>query len=174
MQCFEEMAVLCRQLRQLRVSIDQLLKTDPQLGHEFAAVNRDLEELTKSIPPSHKLSIDDGAGDELRAVDEFGCLLLKQRGLLKERNNLISRNWALPGFDSFMASLSFDTLRSAASSGPMIVINHSKWCSDILILLHNTSPSLIPTSHDFYDRANALREVIVLAKQTRARFKPLR
>ncbi|KAH9161527.1 CHAT domain-containing protein [Lactarius sanguifluus] len=151
-------ALLWSEMRRLRVSIDQLLSADPQLGHEFAAVNRDLEELTKSIPPSHKLSIDDGAGDELRAVDPFGRLLLKQRGLLKERDNLISRIRVLSGFDSFLTSPSFDTLRSAASSGPVIIINHSRWRSDILILLHNTSPSLIPTPHYFYDRANALRD----------------
>ena len=32
--------------------------------------------------------------------------------------------------DKFLASLSFDTLRSAASSGPVVIINHSSWRSD--------------------------------------------
>ncbi|KAH9014458.1 hypothetical protein EDB84DRAFT_1568141 [Lactarius hengduanensis] len=133
-------------MRRLRVSTDQLLKADPQLGHKFAAVSRDLEELTKSIPLSHKLSIDDGAGDELRAVDPFGRLLLKQRGLLKERDNLISRIRAFPGFDSFFRHTGAPFCRLIW------------WGSDILILLHNASPSLISTPHDFYDRANALRD----------------
>ncbi|KAI9433833.1 hypothetical protein H4582DRAFT_949245 [Lactarius indigo] len=148
-------------MRHLRPSIDQLLKADPQLGHEFAVVNRGLEELTKSIPPSHKLSIDGSAVDGFRAVDPFGRLLLKQRGLLKERDNLISRIQTLSGFDSFLTSPSFDILRSAASSGPVIIINHSKWRSDILVLLHNTSPSLIPTPHDFYNHANALKDMLL-------------
>ena len=148
-------------MRHLRTSVDQLLQADPQLGHKFAAVNRDLEELTKSIPPSHKLSMDDGGADDLRAVDPFGRLLLKQRRLLKERDKLISQIQALPGFDSFLTSPSFDTLRSAASSGPVIIINHSRWRSDILILLHNASPSLIPTPDDFYDRASALKDKLL-------------
>jgi len=133
-------ALLWSEMRHLRASIDQLLQTDPQLGHKFAAVNRDLEELTKSIPPSHQLGMDDGGVDDLRAVDPFGRLLLKQRSLLKERETLISQIQALPSFDSFLKSPSFDTLRSAASSGPVIIINHSYWRSDILILIHNTFP----------------------------------
>ncbi|KAH9030402.1 CHAT domain-containing protein [Lactarius pseudohatsudake] len=154
-------ALLWSEMRRLRASIDQLQQEHPQLGREFVAISKDLEELTKSIPPSHKLSIDDDAADNSRGVDPFGRLLLKQRELLKERDNLTSRIRALPGFDSFLTSPSFDTLRSAASSGPVIIINHSKFRSDILILLHNTSPSLIPTSDDFYDRASALKNKLL-------------
>ncbi|KAI9441132.1 CHAT domain-containing protein [Lactarius psammicola] len=157
-------ALLWSEMRQFRTSVDQLLQLHPHLAHKFAAVNRDLEELTKSIPPSHELNMDGGAADDLRAVDPFGRLLLKRRGLLKDRDNLISQIQALPGFDSFLTSPSFNTLRSAASSGPVIIINHSKWRSDILILLHNTSPSLIPTPHDFYDRAGALKDKLLDAR----------
>ncbi|KAH9057544.1 hypothetical protein EDB87DRAFT_1823557 [Lactarius vividus] len=149
-------ALLWSEMRHLRASIDQLQQEHPQLGHEFVAINKDLEELTKSIQPSLELNIDDAA-DNSRAVDPFGRLLLKQRGLLKQRDSLTSRIRALPGFDSFLTSPSFNTLRSAASSGPVIIINHSKFRSDILILLHNTSPFLIPTARDFYDRAGALK-----------------
>ncbi|KAI9454289.1 CHAT domain-containing protein [Lactarius psammicola] len=154
-------ALLWSEMRQLRTSVDQLLQADPQLADKFAAVNQELEELTKSIPPSHGLDVDDGGADDLRAVDPFGRLLLKQRGLLKERDNLISQIQALPGFNSFLTSPSFNILRSAASSGPVIIINHSEWRSDILILLHNTSPSLIPTPCDFYDRASALKDKLL-------------
>ncbi|KAI9438874.1 CHAT domain-containing protein, partial [Lactarius psammicola] len=154
-------ALLWSEMHHLRISVDQLLEADPQLGHKFAAVNQDLEEVTKSIPPSHEFSMDDGGADDLRAVDPFGHLLLKQRRLLKERDNLISQIQALPGFNSFLTSPSFNTLRSAASSGPVIIINHSEWRSDILILLPNTSPSLIPTPRDFYDRARALKDKLL-------------
>ncbi|KAI9454293.1 hypothetical protein BJY52DRAFT_1225163 [Lactarius psammicola] len=154
-------ALLWSEMRQLRTSVDQLLRAHPQLADKFAAINQDLEELTKSIPPSHGLNVDDGGADDLRAVDPFGRLLLKQRGLLKERNDLISQIQTLPGFDSFLTSPSFNTLRSAASSGPVVIINHSEWRSDILILRHNTSPSLIPTPHDFYDRASALKDKLL-------------
>jgi hypothetical protein len=132
-------------MRYLRAPVDQLWQADPDLGNKFAEVSRDLEELTKSIPPSHKLNVDDGASDDLRAADPFGRFLLKQRKLLKERDKLISQIQAMSGFDNFITLPSFDTLRSAASSGPVIIINHSFWRCDILILLHDMSPSLITT-----------------------------
>ena len=154
-------ALLWSEMRHLRTSIDQLLSADPVLGHKFAAVNRDLEKLTKSVPLSHKPSMNDGTADGLRAVDPFGRLVLEQRGLLKERAKLISQIQALPGFDSFLASPSFDTLRSVASSGPVIIINHSIWRSDILIVLHDKPPSLIPTPDDFFKRAGALTGMLL-------------
>ena len=158
-------ALLWSEMRHLRTSIDQLLEVDPVLGHKFAAVNRDLEQLTKSVPPSHKLSVDDAAADGLRAVDPFGRLVLKQRDLLKERASLISQIQALPGFDSFLTSPPFDTLRSAASSGPVIIINHSEWRSDILILLHDKPPSLITTPDDFFKRACALQDKLLESRR---------
>jgi hypothetical protein len=157
-------ALLWSEMRDLRTSVDRLIEADPQLAHKFAEINRELEELTKSIPPSHKLSIDDGGSEDLRAVDPFGRLLLKQQSLLKKRDKLISQIKVLPGFDSFHTSPSFDTLRSAASSGPVIIINHSRWRSDILILLHNAPPSLIATPDDFFDRASALKDELLDAR----------
>jgi CHAT domain-containing protein len=154
-------ALLWSEMRHLRIPIDQLLKVDPDLGQKFAAVNRDLEKLTKSVSPSHKLSMDDAAADGLRAVDPFGRLVLKQRELLKERARLISQIQALQGFDSFLESPHFDTIRSAALSGPVIIINHSIWRSDILILLHNKPPSLISTPNDFFMRADALKHKLL-------------
>jgi hypothetical protein len=56
LRLLKERALLWSEMRRLRASIDQLLEADPHLGHEFAAVNRGLEALTKSIPPSHDLS----------------------------------------------------------------------------------------------------------------------
>ena len=151
-------ALLWSEMRHLRTSVEQLLEVDPQLGHKFSAISRDLEELTTEIPPSHELSMIGGKSEDYRAVDPFGHLILKQTSLLKQRDKIISQIQTLPGFHGFLRSPSFDALRSAASSGPVIMINHSRWRSDILILLHNTPPSLIPTTDDFFGRANALND----------------
>jgi CHAT domain-containing protein len=158
-------ALLWSEMRHLRTSIDQLLVADPDLGCKFSTINRDLEELTKSVPPSHKLSVDDRAADDLRAVDSFGRLVLKQRNLLKERAKLISQIQSLPGFDSFLTSPSWDTLRRAGFYGPVIIINHSTWRSDILILLHHLPPSLISTPKDFYVRATALKDKLLNSRR---------
>jgi len=50
---------------------------------------------------------------------------------------------------------------SAASHGPVIIISHFKWRSDILILLYDSPPSLIPMPSDFYDRANRLKDQLL-------------
>ena len=157
-------ALLWSEMRHLRTSIDQLVNADPELAHKLSALNRDLEELTKSVAPSHKLRMDDVVSDDIRAGDQFGSLLLRQRGLLKERDKLITQIRTLPGFDRFMTFPLFDALQSASSSGPVIIINHSRWRSDILILHHNTSPSLIPTPDDFYNRAKALKDELLTAR----------
>ena len=158
-------ALLWSEMRRLRTSVDQLLHAHPDIGHKFAAVTKDLEELTKSIPPSHKLSTDDSGAENIRAVDPFGRLLLKQRQLLGEHNKLISHIQALPGFDTFLASPSFNKLRSAASSGPVIILNHSIWRSDILILLPNSSPSFVPTPAHFYRRASKLKNKLLASRE---------
>ena len=154
-------AFLWSEMRHLRAPIDQLLDVHPELGHKFEELNRGLEELTKSIAPSHKLNMGDVIADDFRAGDQFGRLLLRQRGLLKERDRLVSEIRGLPGFDRFLTFSLFDTLRSAASSGPVIIINHFLPHSDILILLHDASPSLIPTPGDFYDRTSALKDKLL-------------
>ncbi|KAI9458694.1 hypothetical protein BJY52DRAFT_420965 [Lactarius psammicola] len=154
-------ALLWSEMRDLRTSIDQLQQADLVLGQKSAAINRDLEALTKSIAPSLDLNMDDGGAENVGAVVPFGRLLLKQYSLLEERDELISDIQALPGFGTFWVTPSFDTLCSATSHGPVILINHSAWRSDILVLLHSISPSLILTSDDFYDRASRLRDQLI-------------
>ncbi|KAF8264264.1 CHAT domain-containing protein [Lactarius quietus] len=157
-------ALLWSEMRHLRASSDRILQADPELGHKYAAVNQELEGLTKSISPNHKLILNGVPADDLRAVDPFGRLLLKRRNLLKERDNLVSQIQALPGFDNFLAPLTFDTLRSAASSGPVIIINHSNCRSDILILLHDAPPSLITTPVGFFFVASVLNNWLLDAR----------
>ena len=97
-------------------------------------------------------------------MDPLGRLVVKQRKLVEERDKLISQIRDQPRFDSFLIPPSFNTLRSAAAGGPVVLINRSKWRSDIIILLHDSPPSLIPTSDDFYDRVNALHDKLLTAR----------
>jgi CHAT domain-containing protein len=71
----------------------------------------------------------------------------------------------LPGFDRFLTAPSFHMLRSAAARGPVVVINHNEWRSDIIILLRDSPPSLIPTPDDFYGHAKALRDKLLTARK---------
>jgi CHAT domain-containing protein len=148
-------SLLWSEMRGLRTSIDQIRFVDPHLADNFAAVSRELEALTLAMSP--KDNVDDSDSD-IDGMDPFGDLVVRQRKLFDDHEKLISQIQAVPGFDTFLKPPSFETLRSAARRGPVIIINHSIYRSDIIILLHNSPPSLITTSDDFYDRANELQD----------------
>ena len=155
--------LLWSEMRGLRASIDQLRAVNLSLAEEFAAVNRYLEAVT--ISGSQLAWMEDGSAGGREGMDPVGRLVMKQRKLVEERDRLISQIRAQPGFDNFLIPPSFDTLRSAAAGGPVIVINHSKWRSDIIILRHGSPPSLIPTSDDFYDCTKGLHEKLLAARK---------
>ena len=148
-------ALIWSEMRGLRTSIDQIRAIDSHLADDFAKINRDLEILTLTISANVNDNNRDGGTGEM---DTFGRLVVQQRKLLDGRKKLISHIQALPGFETFLKSPSFDNLRSAATRGPVIIINHSKWRSDIIILHHVFPPSLISTADDFYDRAASMRD----------------
>ncbi|KAI9433888.1 CHAT domain-containing protein [Lactarius indigo] len=153
-------ASLWSEMRGLRTFI----ASGSPLAEEFARINRDLEELTTSIAPVGDAGTGEAEVENHEGMDSFGLLVVKYRRLLEERDTLISKMQAFPGFGDFLKGTSFDALYSAASRGPVIVINHSEWRSDIVILLHNSPPSLIATPDDFYDRANGLRDKLLGAR----------
>ncbi|KAI9509774.1 CHAT domain-containing protein [Russula earlei] len=150
-------ALLWSEMRGLRTSIDQLRAADSCLADKFVAVNKDLGTLLLTIDR-------DGGDDDVERKDRMGLLLLKQRKLSDDRVKLVSQVRSLPGFESFLKAPSFDNLISAASRGPVIVINHSEWRSDIIILHHGSPPSLITTANDFYHRAIEFRDRLITCR----------
>ena len=151
--------LLWSEMRGLRTSIDKIRLADSHLADRFSAVNTNLETLTLAFSPGN--DVDDGDND-LEGMGTFSHLVVQQRKLLDDREKLISQIQALPGLDTFLKPPSFDT---AACHGPVIIINHSKWRSDILILLNDSPPSLITTSRDFYARANELQDQLLVARK---------
>jgi CHAT domain-containing protein len=149
--------LLWSEMRGLRTSIDQIRLADSNLADKFSAVNRELE--TLSLTFSLNKVVDDN--NDRERVDTYGHSVIQKQKLLDDREKIIAQIQALSGFDTFLKPPSFDTLRSAASHGPVIIINYCKWRSDILILLHDSPPSLIPTPDDFYSRANKLQDKLL-------------
>ena len=158
-------ALLWSELRGLRTSIHHIAGVNPRLAEKFTRINRDLEKVTMSVLPSGSTQISGDGTEDDEGPDQFGRLLLEQRKLLDERDSIISEVRTLPGLQNFLSVLEFDTLRSAALHGPVIIINHSEWRSDILILLYNSPPSLIPTSEGFYDDASRLKDDLLEARK---------
>ncbi len=155
-------SLLWSEMRGLRTTINQIRLANPHLADNFAAVSRELETVTLAVSPKSNVGSRDS---DIDGMDPFGHLVVRQRKLFNDRQMLISQVQALPGFDTFLKPPSFDTLHSAALHGPVIIINHSAWRSDIIILHHNSPPSLINTSHDFYARANELQDQLLGARK---------
>jgi len=155
--------LLWSEMRGFRTSIDRVRVVDSLLAKKFADVNRDLEALTTTITPDAELN--DGKAEGPDEIDPFSRLVVKQRELLEVRNSIITQIQAFPGLEQFLMSPSFETLRSAAAHGPVIIINHSEWRSNIIILLHDAPPSLIHLTTDFYSRANRMRDELFDARR---------
>ena len=157
-------ALLWSEMRGLRIPVAQLIKEDSLSAQRFAQINQELESLIIAATPSGKPEVEDGVRD---GTDPFGRLVIKRQKLVDERDALISqiRSDGRPGLDELLSVPSFTTLRSAASRGPVIIINHCEWCSDIMIIFHKSLPCSIPTTKGFFTRANNLRDELVEARK---------
>jgi hypothetical protein len=110
-------------MRGLRSSIDQLRASDPDLADKLTAVNQGLEDLTLTLAQNN---YGDGGEEGLGRLNPFGRLVVRQQGLLDDRDKLISQIRGRKGLESFLKPPSFDDLRPAAVRGPVIMINHCR------------------------------------------------
>ncbi|KAI0246847.1 CHAT domain-containing protein [Lactifluus subvellereus] len=144
----------------LRVSAARLRRFNPDLADRLMTVSQDLEAVNNSIPVHGATGSPLYAGDH-EDIGIFNPTLREQQRLLGEREKVIREIQALPGFENFMKAIPFRTLQNAASRGPIIIVNHCRWRCDILIVLHDSLPSLIPTRAGFFERATALATDLV-------------
>jgi len=158
-------ALLWSEMHGLRTSSHQLRAEFPILADCFTTINRELEVLTTSPSPSGNVDIDNWEVPAHGGNGQHQRLMLQQQGLLTKRIELISQIRDLPNFKDFLKPPSFDTLRSAASRGVVIIINHCKWRSDIIIVLSNSTPLHISTSYRFFGRANELKDKLLTARR---------
>ncbi|KAH9055403.1 hypothetical protein EDB87DRAFT_1688265 [Lactarius vividus] len=165
-------ALLWSEMRDLRTATIEPNEEDLPLAKRLAEINQELETVAVSIAPSRRLETENSVTQDNDGMDAFGGLFLRQRKLQEERDELISQLQGRPGFERFSETPSFATLQSAASHGPVIIINHCEWRCDILILLSNAPPSLISTPDDSFDRANKLKDRLLDARNNRGLDSP--
>ena len=84
---------------------------------------------------------------------------------MEERDEIISDIRDRPAFQRLLTTPSFSTLRTSASHGPVILINHCERRSDILIICDNSPPCSIFTTDDFYNRTKRLQDEQVQARK---------
>jgi CHAT domain-containing protein/tetratricopeptide (TPR) repeat protein len=157
--------LLWSEMRGLRTPVFQLIGEDSSLAKKFSEINQELETLTMAATPSGRPEVEDGVHQHKDGTDPFGRLVIKRKKLVEERDALTSQIQSRPGLEGFLQSPSFTTLRSAASRGPVIIINHCEWRSDIMIVFHNSLPCAIPTAKTFFTHAKKLRDELVEARK---------
>ncbi|KAF6764573.1 CHAT domain-containing protein, partial [Ephemerocybe angulata] len=142
------------QLNNLRTPLDSLRIKDENLAQEIANVSQKLESAGSSRVQSHvdmplpeKMSLE----AEARAHSD----------LAEERDTLLKRARALPGFESFLKPSPCSAIMShLPESGPIIVINVDEHRCDALALLAGMEEPLhIPLPNFSVDKANKYRNI---------------
>ncbi|EJC97783.1 uncharacterized protein FOMMEDRAFT_162602 [Fomitiporia mediterranea MF3/22] len=148
--------LLWSQMRSFRTPLDRLAETNRELAERFRDIIRQLENLTtsSSVPQSISSSVESGSSiltmaREQKLFEEK--IKLKER-LSNEQEEITREIRRIPGFENFLEATPFKELQRAASEGPVIVVNHSQYRSDALIILpHGDRPVVcVPLDGEFY------------------------
>ena len=159
-------ALLWSEMRGLRTPMDQLCASEHAiLAERFGAISNELENIATSAQPLPDTKSADAAGGG--ELDKFGQMMKNVRRLERERGEIIDQIRHLPGFENFLKAVPFKTLQTAAAYGPVIIVNHCSFGSDILIVLNDSAPVHIPTAEDFYTRTIALKRSLL---ETRSKY----
>ncbi|EJD03358.1 TPR-like protein [Fomitiporia mediterranea MF3/22] len=167
--------LLWAQLRGFRTPLDRLAETNEELVDRFRRVSRQLENLATSHEASTFGSTMSRRGslapDMQTVLKSFDEQLKLKRQLSDEQEGIIGKIRRVPGFESFLATTPFEELKRAASEGPVIIVNHSKYRSDALIIHSSDNPTVtcIPIDEKFYEESIALCDELV---ETRRRLSP--
>ncbi|KAH9952650.1 CHAT domain-containing protein [Russula dissimulans] len=166
-------AMLWSEMRGLRTPVGQLRASGyTMLATQFVAVSEQLENIATSAQAPginagarHAATFDDHHDNS--RPDVFSQMMENVHELERKRGEIIDQIRLVPGFSDFLKTVPFGTLQTAAACGPVIVINHCNYRSDILIILRDSAPVLIPTAEDFFTRTAKLKELLL---ETRAKF----
>lgn len=138
-------ALLWSQMRGLRTPLPRLSEVEKELADKLTACCRELEILMTS-PESRRVGLEiDGvrANGTPRNQHSHDDMLDRVRKLTAEREAIMNDIRGVPGFEDFMQAPLFEELQKVASEGPVIVVNHSQFRCDALIILHRVDEPCI-------------------------------
>ncbi|KAF7984563.1 hypothetical protein HWV62_13771 [Athelia sp. TMB] len=132
-------SILWTKMRGYRNPLEDLRHKNAELAEEFENASTQLEQLALSSetadvslvsPPTQQISLEKQ--------------MQKHRTLSEQREHLLQTIRGLDGFSGFLRAVPFETLLSAASEGPLIIVNISSYRSDAIILCTAGPPVLVP------------------------------
>lgn len=155
-------------MRGLRAPLDRLLGENRTLADRFKDVSSRLETLAtdRLINPKTNGGVPQTADkcEASRIPDEIAVAV---RQLSEEQTKIVDEIRRVSGFEDFLRSPSFETLKEAASEGPVIVINHSSFrCDAIIVLSRTDNPCVcVPLDRNWYEDALGLCNELVVARK---------
>ncbi|KAF9072173.1 CHAT domain-containing protein [Rhodocollybia butyracea] len=146
--------------------VDRLQALDPLLANELMQINHQLEQLSTQNSAGTDLRFQTDSHQHQMYInrDPFGCNLTEKRRLMSAQADIIEIIRTIPGFETFLGRKSFVELESAAKYGPVIVVNCSRYRSDVLIILKQNSPVLIHLVEGFYGQVETLVQQLTEAR----------
>jgi tetratricopeptide (TPR) repeat protein len=117
--------VLLGQAIDARTEYDELYQHIPGLAERLARTHAALEQ---PIPFTRELSSSSGFMDGPAEIAQ------RRHDLARERQEVIAEIRELPAFADFLAPPKFATLKAAADSGPVVIINVCRYRCDALII----------------------------------------
>ena len=157
--------MLWSEVRNLRTPIERLGPIDSSLRDAYIRTSRAIEVLGMSFGTDPQLPSDRFSSGPFFLSDPAGDMLARKRNLVARLDALTERIRQSSGFADFLRPPSYQTLREAAKEGPVLILNHSKYRSDIMIVLHDRPPVCVPLEDDFYEKAAMLSENFMRARQ---------
>ncbi|KAL5525262.1 hypothetical protein ACEPAF_9132 [Sanghuangporus sanghuang] len=141
-------ALLWSRMRGLRTPLEQLSQASKLLADRFEDCSHRLEALMVSSE-SREVGSDIDTGS-MPANNAHGASV--DAILMQIRQAVISEIRELPGFKDFLRAAPFESLKEAASEGPVVVLNHSKFRCDVLIVASGkeTPCVCVPLGDYFY------------------------
>ncbi|MFF9914184.1 CHAT domain-containing protein [Streptomyces sp. NPDC013457] len=147
--------VLLAQNLEARGDLSRLRTADPALAAEFERVRDSLS----AGPPRPASSTGLGPAEPTYTGHEAGLLAESRHSLARTWDELLDRIRRLPGLGDFLAAPRVTELIRAASGGPVVVVNVSRYRSDALVVTADRGIEVVPlpalTPADVLDRATA-------------------
>ncbi|KAI0300338.1 CHAT domain-containing protein [Russula brevipes] len=152
--------LLWSSMRNLRRPLEQLRRVDEALADQFTEISKALEAVITTTDTDDFVQPLGGINEDdlVKRKVSFSRNLAEKRRLSEELETVVSRIEALPGFENFRRPVPFCLLQTAAMGGPVIIVNHFTYRSDILIVRYSQPIVHIPTCPDFLDRISKLAD----------------
>ncbi|OCB86969.1 TPR-like protein [Sanghuangporus baumii] len=165
-------ALLWSQMRGFRTSVEQLLEVNGPLAEIFAKCNRRLEALitcSEACTTGSSTSLFETRSHspfyDQHSINET---LAQMQQLVEQQEAIIDDIRQIPGFEDFLKAKPFNAIQQAVSEGPVIVLNHSQYrCDALIVLVRDNDPCVcVPLDKEFYTDAIDLREELIVTCQT--------